>query len=57
MFQAYPLLSWLDMLNKYMPIKQALAIHTWNNSKQNKDENICQCVQGNRSDTGLTRLG
>ena len=37
MFQAYPLLSWLDMLNKYMPIKQALAIHTWNNSKQNKD--------------------
>ena len=32
----------------HMHIKQVLATRTWNNSKQNKDNNICQCVQGNR---------
>ena len=39
-----------------MHIKQVLATYAWNNNKQNNDENICLCVQGNTSDTGHTDI-
>ena len=33
-------------------VKQVLATRAWNSNIQNNSENICQCVQGNKSDPG-----
>ena len=40
-----------------MYIKEVLPTHAWNNSIQNKDENIWERVQGDRPDTSHTHFG